>query len=102
MASLRFLSPVVPGVLILLASVLSVSAQSPNNTATISGTVVAADSGKPMHDVGVVATAGDTRKYTNTDAVGAFMFTDLSPGAYQISSNRAGYLPTNYGQPHPG
>jgi hypothetical protein len=61
-------------------------------TGTISGTVTAADTGLPLHDLGIWVYYADTYdkakpNWYQPDASGHFAITDLEPGGYKLSFN---------------
>ena len=75
-------------------------------TARMSGRVVAADTGKPLHRATVVVSAPDVdrfrlppdgRRALTTDD-GAWEIGDLPAGKYVITVSKAGYVRTQYGQ----
>jgi hypothetical protein len=65
--------------------------ESPHDRGEISGTVVDAQSGVAVSGA-TVALTGD-RHASTTDARGAFAFTSLHPGTYQLEVAHAGYQP---------
>jgi hypothetical protein len=73
-------------------------------TATIRGTVLAGDTGKPLRRARITATApelaGEPRN-TSTDADGRYELTDLPAGRYTLRVTRSGYLSLRYGQRRP-
>jgi protocatechuate 3,4-dioxygenase beta subunit len=74
-------------------------------TGVISGRILAADTGLPLRraSVTVYGTGPNlpsdqgARRATITDAEGAFTFTDLPAGRYQLQASKAGYVDTEYG-----
>ena len=65
---------------------------------TISGTVIHALTGEPLHRVQILAEGGSsTTPFTTTDAKGNFTLVDLNPGQYRLKGQRNGYLDTYYG-----
>lgn len=73
-------------------------------TATIAGTVTAADTAKPLRGASVTfrPVAGDRGPMTSafTNSRGQYLLKDVEPGSYYISASRAGYLGIQYGQRH--
>ncbi len=74
-------------------------------TARMSGRVVAADTGKPLHRATVVVAAPDDRfrmppdgRRALTTDDGAWEIADLAAGKYVITVSKAGYVKTQYGQ----
>lgn len=79
-------------------------ASAAKGTASIKGTVTAADSGRPMRRVQVnvsSAELGDARSISTT-AKGTFEFKDLPAGRYTVSAGRPGFISLQYGQRRPG
>ncbi len=73
-------------------------------TASISGVVVAAETGRPLRFVRVMATAGelaDGGRVTSTDENGRFELTELPAGSYSLSASKVGYITVNFGQRRP-
>jgi uncharacterized protein (DUF2141 family) len=78
------------------------TAPPPQGTGRISGTVVGAESQRPVRFARVEIHSGGFASATVTDDAGAFVFERLRPGAYLLSVSKAGYLETAYGQTRPG
>jgi len=72
-------------------------------TGTISGRVVAADSGEPISRAEVHLT-GRVTKVLSADGLGRYAFTELPAGRYTLTAGRNGHLTMGYGQhrPHDG
>jgi hypothetical protein len=112
----------VVSVIIFCAVVAALNGQTqriPVGTATISGTVIASDSGLPLkgarvavkgHAIGSaarpIAQSDDTelRRIVETDASGTFSFPRMPAGVFQVTveSNTRQYLDVNYGERRPG
>jgi len=69
-------------------------------TASISGSVVAADSGRPIRRARVLATspAAGSPRSALTDRDGRYELTGLPAGLYQLSAMKNGYMTTVFGQ----
>lgn len=82
------------------------AAAAQQGTATISGTVVSADLGRPVRRATVTAigSAGDVRtvRTAQTEDNGTFAFINLQPGEYFVSANKGGFVESIYGQRQPG
>ena len=88
----------------LLALTLSLSAQT--KPAFVSGRVVHGATGEPLRkaSVSLIPAAEDAAAAPRSVVSaqdGAFQFTDVTPGSYQISAQRAGFL-SQRGGPQPG
>jgi len=79
--------------------------------ASISGQVVNSATGEPVRKAVVMLRSTDGRVNstgmpvdfsTITDAAGRFAMKDLDAGAYQLSTEHAGFIPINYGARVPG
>ena len=73
-------------------------------TATISGQVVALDTGRPLSRVRVTLSApelGDSRAVT-TDQTGRYSVQNLPAGRYNVSASKAGFISVAWGQRRPG
>jgi hypothetical protein len=82
-------------------------AQTPAGTGVIAGTLVSADGGRPIRGgrvslTGVGSAASSMGRSVTTDSLGAFSFTELPSGAYNLTASRPGYLDVVYGQRRPG
>jgi protocatechuate 3,4-dioxygenase beta subunit len=86
----------------------SLAAQTAPNQGSIEGQILNASSGAPLKKVtvrlsGMFAPSTDPTRVGNqmkgqdTDDQGRFQFTGLPPGQYQLSAQRTGFLPQNYG-----
>src|SRR5262249_26765850 len=74
-------------------------------TASIDGTLVAIDSGRPVRRarVSLTSAAGTSvGQSVTTDDLGVFTFKDLPAGAYTLTASKPGYLDSIYGQRRPG
>ena len=73
-------------------------------TGMISGTVVAADTGRPVRRVRVTLTAAEYSSglMAISDDQGLFSFGGLPAGRYTLSASKAGYLTVKYGEKTPG
>src|SRR4051812_35355087 len=74
-------------------------------TGVISGSVTAADSGRPLSRVQV--TLNDVGRgwligTTVTDARGQFLFDKVPAGSFTLKAIHTGFLDVVYGQKHPG
>src|SRR5262245_16478242 len=85
-------------ILFCFLTVLQTLAQTTENTAGISGTVLDPD-GKVVQNASVVATneSTHTNRVTVTDAEGRFSFSDLSTGLYSIDVTAAGFATVHRG-----
>jgi large repetitive protein len=72
------------------------------HAAIIQGTVVEAQSGRPLArslvTANPVAGTGGTAKSARTNVYGAFELTELAAGAYLVSASRGAFATTQYGQ----
>ena len=57
----------------------------------MSGTVLDADTKKPLRDVTITAYTSKKEKYVLSDEYGRYGFEDLKPGTYKIVFERDGY-----------
>jgi len=73
-------------------------------TAVIAGTVVAADSGRPVRLGRVTLSGGGVRMSygVTTDDQGRFSFPALPAGEYTLAASKLGFLPVTFGQRQPG
>lgn len=80
-------------------------AQLPRGTATISGRVVAADTGRPIKRARVAITGasagGRAGSTAMTDDQGRFSVAELAAGSYSVSASRSGFVDAVYGQRRP-
>src|SRR5206468_1154301 len=100
---------------IVLAATCLLSAQSqqpPRDTSAqrpatpsgkISGTVVTADTGKPVKRARVFANATELPggRATLTDDAGAFELSDLPAGRYSVTASKSGFITLAWGQRRP-
>ena len=72
-------------------------------TATLSGRVVAADTGAIVKRATVSLRGQDRRgrRAVQTDDAGRYLFTGLAPGRYTITVSKPGFITVAYGQQHP-
>jgi len=72
-------------------------------TASLSGQVVALDTGRPLKRVRVSLTAPELQegRSSTTDDQGRFSFQNLPAGRYSISASKAGFIAMNYGARRP-
>ena len=95
-------------VFVLTASLTALAQQTrdtappPQATGRISGTVVGAESQRPVRFARVEIESRVGQFATVTDDAGAFAFERLRPGAYVLKVSKIGYLETAYGQARPG
>jgi sarcosine oxidase gamma subunit len=75
----------------------------PTGTGTLTGSVVADDSGRPVRRVRVALTGGSLRagKSATTDDQGHFTFTALLAGQFTLTASKAGYVTAVFGQKKP-
>jgi 5-hydroxyisourate hydrolase-like protein (transthyretin family) len=78
-----------------------VQTEPPAQTARISGRVVDAVSGRPMKMVTVRLISETGGRTGQTDESGAFDFTGLAAGRYNVRVQKAGYVSLAYGQRRP-
>ena len=74
-------------------------------TASVEGTLVAIDSGRPVRRARVSLTSvggSSVGQSVTTDDLGGFVFKDLPAGAYMLRASKPGYLDSIYGQRRPG
>jgi hypothetical protein len=76
----------------------------PRGSATIAGTVVAADTGRPVRRAHVTlsSTAPDVTLSVSTTDDGHFAFNDLPAGAFTLTASRLGFIDSVLGQKQPG
>jgi len=76
----------------------------PAGTGVIAGTLVAADTGRPVRRAQVTLSGGDVRtnKSATTDERGQFSFTALPTGDFTLSASKGGFLGATFGQQKPG
>ena len=86
---------------LLLLALLAAAQNAPPEKSTISGTVVNAITGEPLHRVQILAEGqhsnSATTPFTTSDVKGNFTLVDLAPGQYRLKAQRNGYLDTYYG-----
>ena len=72
-------------------------------TAHIRGRVVAADTGQPLRKAQVRAFSAELRenRLAITDRTGAYEFTDLPAGRYQLTATKGSFVQLQYGQSRP-
>ena len=78
------------------------TAPAPQATGRISGTVIGAESQRPVRFARVEIGSNAGASSAVTDDNGAFTFERLMPGAYDLHVSKPGYLDTQYGQARPG
>ena len=78
------------------------TAPPPQATGRISGTVIGAESQRPVRFARVELGSNAGASSAVTDDNGAFTFERLMPGGYMLHVSKAGYLDTQYGQARPG
>jgi hypothetical protein len=80
-----------------------VSPERAETTASLGGRVLAGDTGRPLRRVTVSLTTGNmqTTRWTVTDDAGAWVFANVTPGAYRLTASRDGYVTWAYGQKGP-
>ncbi len=77
----------------------------PTGTAVLGGSVIAADSGRPLRRATVLLTstgASRTSKNMVSDDQGKFSFTTLAAGTYTLTASKPGFVDAIYGQKEPG
>ena len=74
------------------------TAPPPQASGRISGTVIGAESQRPVRFARVEIGSSAGGSTTVTDDNGAFTFERLMPGAYMLHVSKPGYLDTQYGQ----
>ncbi len=71
----------------------------PQGTSSISGRVLAADSGRPVKRARVaVAGGGRGGKIAITDDQGRYQIAELAAGTYTVTASKAGFVDATYGQ----
>src|SRR6188768_2206232 len=78
------------------------AAPAPQGTGRISGTVIGAESQRPVRFARVEIGSSAGSSTAVTDDNGAFTFERLRPGAYMLQVSKPGYLDSYYGQARPG
>jgi protocatechuate 3,4-dioxygenase beta subunit len=74
----------------------------PQGTASISGRVLTADTGRPLKRARVMVSGGGRGgRSTTTDDQGRYAVTTLSAGSYTITASKAGFVDASYGQRRP-
>jgi hypothetical protein len=83
---------------------LKPDAPAPAGTGVIAGTLVAADSGRPVRRARVNLTSTDLKlsRSAMTGDQGVFTFDELPAGLFTLTAAKAGYLAMVYGQKRPG
>jgi Carboxypeptidase regulatory-like domain len=76
-------------------------AQTPAGTATISGRVVAAETGRPVKRARVSAVGGRGSRTVLTDDQGRYQIAELAAGNYTVSASKAGFVDGVFGQRRP-
>ena len=71
-------------------------------TGRIAGTVVGAETGRPVRFAKVALTSSRPTIEVLTDEAGGFSFDRLNEGTYTLEVTKPGYLDTAYGQTRPG
>ncbi|HTM02305.1 MAG TPA: carboxypeptidase-like regulatory domain-containing protein [Vicinamibacterales bacterium] len=86
-----------------LTSAQSRTADARSTETTLRGRVTAIDSGGPLRGVEVRARAtnGRDNRLVTTDADGYFVISDLSPGEWQVTASKAGFISQQAGQERP-
>jgi carboxypeptidase family protein len=70
----------------------------PAGTATITGRVIAADTGRPLRRARVVIGGGGRPRAESTDEQGRYRVTALPAGSYTITATKSGYVDGTFGQ----
>src|SRR5687767_3015755 len=75
----------------------------PTGTASISGRVIAADTGTPIRRAQININSRDAQfnRSVTTDGDGRYELATLPAGRYRLSVNKAGYVALEYGQARP-
>lgn len=75
----------------------------PTGTATLSGRVISAETGKPLRRAVVRVLSAELRggKSVSTEPDGRWQIKDLPAGKYTISATKGGFVPLSYGQRRP-
>ena len=74
----------------------------PTGTATLRGSVVAADNGSPIRRAQVrISGQGVPPRLASTDAQGRFELRDLPAGRYTLTASKGGFVTLQYGQRRP-
>ena len=98
-----------PILLVVLAVPAAAFAQAAPKTeskpATITGTITAADTARPLRRARVALTAVAGRAATTpptayTNSKGQYELKNVEPGSYYVQAARAGYVPVQHGQRH--
>ena len=77
-------------------------AQLPQGTASISGRVLAADTGRPVKRARVMVMGGGRAgRGATTDDQGRYLVTDLGAGTYTVTGSKNGFVDAVYGQRRP-
>ncbi len=67
-------------------------------TASLSGRVLSADTGRPLKRARVIAAGGGRPLSTTTDDQGRYQLANLPAASYSITASKAGYVDAIYGQ----
>ena len=88
---------------VILTNAQSRPAASVDSESTVRGRVTALDSGTPLRGVEVRARAvnGRENRLVTTDADGYFVISDLSPGEWQLTASKAGFISQQADQDRP-
>ena len=70
----------------------------PTGTASISGRVLAADTGRPIKRARVIVTGGGRPMSTTTDDQGRYQIAGLPAATYNITATKSGFVDSAYGQ----
>ncbi len=75
----------------------------PQGTGSISGIVMAADTGRPLRRARVLLSSAEVPggRGAQTDDQGAFIFSGLAPGRYSLTASKSGFVNLSYGQRRP-
>src|SRR5438093_705615 len=73
----------------------------PQGTGSISGRVLAADTGRPIKRARVIVSGGGRGRTATTDDQGRYQVTELTAGNYNITGSKNGFVDAIYGQRRP-
>ena len=108
------LNPIAGIAIAVVVAGASLVAQNPRDTkpaqapvlgkASIQGTVVSTDLGRPVRRADVTISGGDIRmtRSVQTDEQGVFTFAELPAGEFTLTARKGGFVETIYGQKQPG